>query len=142
MGFFLEELSEFFVVLVGLVEGVAGVCQDHVDKFLIERSVEVQFEVLSEILVGPQSGKYFIGVLSVLELLVELVRPASVGNPAVKSYQAKGKVLAYHFAGPQLFVHYLGLGVVQEVKYHLDVLGRDVRVGDDVLLAQQEGRQL
>lgn len=129
-------MSELLVVLVGLVEGVAGVCQDHVDKFFIERSVEVQFEVLSEILVGPKSGKYFIGVLSVLELLVELVRPASVGYSAVKSYQAKGKILAYHFTGPQLFVDYLGLGVVQEVKNHLDVLGRYVGVGDNVLLAQ------
>ena len=76
-------------MLVGLVEGVVGVGEHVVDEVLEERVIEIKFQVFSKYLVDPQGGKYFVGELPVLELLVKLIGSSCVGNPAVKSNQAK-----------------------------------------------------
>ena len=87
LSFFPLKFPVLLIAIIGFIKGVAGICQDHVDEFFVEGSVEVQFEILAEGLVGPECSENFIGVLPVLELLVELVRSAGVGNAAVEPDQ-------------------------------------------------------
>lgn len=140
--FFVQELPVLFVVFVGLIEGVVGVHQDHVDELLEEGRFEVMFEVLSKHFVRPESCEYFVGVHSVLELLVKLVRPTRVRNPAVKPNQPVGEVSTHHCAASQLLMHYSCLGVHQEVKDQFHEPCRDVRVGNNILLTEKQTSQL
>ena len=129
-------------MLVGLVEGVVGVGEHVVDEVLEEAVLEVELEVIPEDLVGPEGRENLVGALAVLELLVELVGTACVGDPAVEPDQPKCEVPNHHLARPQLLVDHLGPFVPEQHVEHLYELGREVGVGDDVLLAEEEAGQL
>lgn len=129
-------------MLVGLVKGVVGVGKHVVDEVLEETVLEIQLEVFPEYLIGPEGRKNLVGVLAVLELLVELVGAASVGDPAVESDKPKGEVPDHNLARPQLLMDDLGSLVPEQHEEHLYELGREVGVGDDILLAEEEAGQL
>ena len=80
--------------------------------------------------------------MAVFEFLVELVRAAGVGDPAVEADQTEGEIFGHHLADSQLLMDNLGLGVMQEVENHLHKLSRNVRICHDILLTQQKGGQL
>lgn len=98
----------------------------------------VVLKVFSENFIGPQSCENLVGVVSILELFIELVRSASVCNATVKSNQPEGKVSGNYWTRPQLLMEYSRLAVMEEGEDHLDVPCSDVRICHDFLLTQQE----
>lgn len=90
---------------------------------------------------GPEGGEDFIGIQSVLELLVELIGPSSICYSTVKPDQPVGEISDHHRTSPQLFMNYSSLVVVEEGENEFDIAGSNVGVGDDVLLAEEKTGQ-
>jgi hypothetical protein len=82
-------LLVLLVVLVGLVEAVSCIREHHVQKLLEEGSMEIVFQVLPIALVYPKGSENFVGVKSILELLVKLVGSASHRNHTVESDESE-----------------------------------------------------
>ena len=76
--------------------------------------MKVQFEIIPEDLVSPERSEDLIGVLPVLELLIELIRPACMRNTTVESDESEGEVPSHHLTGPHLLIDYATLAVMQE----------------------------
>lgn len=99
-----KELPILLVVLIYFIEAVVGVHQDHVDELLEERSLEVEFQVLAESFIDPESCEYLVGVLPILEFLIELIGPASVGDATVEPDESTGEVGCDHLARTEVLV--------------------------------------
>ena len=89
----------------------------------------------------PQRSEDFVGVVTVFELFVELVRSASICDAAIEVYQPHCEILAHHVALLELLVHYACFGVMQKRKDHLDVPCSDVGVRHNILFAEQKASE-
>lgn len=72
----------------------------------------ILLEIFPEDLMDPQSCENFIGIVSIFELLIELIRSASIGNAAIEVDQAYCKILSDYKALFELLMDYARLGIV------------------------------
>ena len=86
------KLLVLIIVLIYLFNTVGCVSHDHVEKAFKSGSMEVLGEIFTVDFTRPQSCKYFIGVVAVLELFIELIGSSSKCNIAIELNQSKSEV--------------------------------------------------
>lgn len=107
-------MLEFLIIFVRFVKTVGRIRQNHVQEFLEKRSVEVVLKIFAINFVDPQSRENFVGVESILEFLIKLVRPSSYGNAAVETDESVCQVLLAGQIILEHLVHQPSLVVMQE----------------------------
>ena len=90
------KLLVLIIVLIYLFNTVGCVSHDHVEKAFKSGSMEVLGEIFTVDFTRPQSCEYFIGVVAVLELFIELIGPSSKCDIAIKLNQSKSEVADCH----------------------------------------------
>ena len=90
------QLLVLVIVLIYLFNTVGCVSHDHVEEAFKSGSMKVLGEIFTVHFTRPQSCEYFIGVVAVLELFVELIGPSSKCDIAIELNQSKSEVADCH----------------------------------------------
>ncbi len=90
----------------------------------------------------PEGSEDFVDVESVLELGVELVGGSSDSNVAIEANQAISEVPVGKLICAECLIHDAGFIFLQEVENQLDKVARHIGVGRNLLLTEQQARQI
>lgn len=84
----------------------------------------------------PECSKDFVCVVTILELLIKLVRSASVCYSTVESNESKGEIFKDNTTLFKLFMDDSSFWIMEEGEDHLNKASSEIGVGYYLLLAE------